>query len=257
MRSSERPTCPATSATHRAHRVRRLSGHVDRELLARLVVARHAPARLDRRNVNARDVHVLRHREVGVGEHLLGCVLVARFPVPDVVRVLPVRSHERGARLHRLVRIDHRRQRIVLHIHHGDAVRGRITTRGDHRRDFLRLIDDAIRRQHHLGVAHERRHHVQVVLLEVTPRDHREHAGCRERARRVDAHDLRVRVRRADNVHVEHVGEHDVVDVVALPAQEAAIFLALDRMPHPTDFGSWYAAAVSWSVVFPRVEAAS
>jgi hypothetical protein len=89
----------------------------------------------------------------------------------------------------------------------------------------------------HLRVRHERRHPVQVVLLEILAGDHREHALDGHRLRGVDLHDLRVRVRAPHDVEIEHPRQLDVVDVGAPAADEARIFLAPDRMPHASDFG--------------------
>src|SRR5262245_16384744 len=41
----------------------------------------------------------------------------------------------------------------------------------------------------------------------------------------------------ADDFQVEHVGQHYVVNVGPLAAQEARVFLSLDRMAHAADFG--------------------
>src|SRR5689334_8107523 len=102
--------------------------------------------------MNARDVHVLRHRSVSFAEDAVSRGTVAGFPMPDVIRGFSVGSHEWGSLLDRLVRIDDGGERIVLNVHRGDAVGGGITARGNYRRDLLRLIDDAIRGQHHLRV---------------------------------------------------------------------------------------------------------
>src|SRR5204862_3177215 len=115
-------------------------------------------------NVDAWQIQVLRNRAIRLAEDAVRGSLVPRFPVPDVIGVFAIGTHERRARLDRPVRVDDRRQRIVLDVDGGDAIGGRITTGRDYRRDLLGLIYDAIGRQHHLSVAHQRRHHVQVVL---------------------------------------------------------------------------------------------
>ena len=61
---------------HRADRVRRLRRHVHRQLAHDPVEVRDAAARLDRGDVDARDVHVLPDDDVGVGGRLFGGLLV-------------------------------------------------------------------------------------------------------------------------------------------------------------------------------------
>src|SRR4026209_2660952 len=52
----------------------------------------------------------------------------------------------------------------VPHPHPGPPVGGRVATGGEHRGHLLRLVHHLLDRQHHLGVRHEGRHPVQVVL---------------------------------------------------------------------------------------------
>src|SRR5262249_35439671 len=56
----------------------------------------------------------------------------------------------------------------------------------------------------------------------------REHAGRFLRSVGLDRLDLRVRVRRAQEIRVRLVGELDVVGVLAGAGEEAGVFLALD-----------------------------
>ena len=90
--------------------------------------------------------------------------------------------------------------------------------------------------QHHLHVARDGRHPVQLVALEVLAGDHGEHARDLEGLRRVDRLDRGVGVRAADDVEPEHARQDDVLDVLALAADEPRVFLALDRMAHAPDF---------------------
>ena len=99
-----------------------------------------AAARLDRGDVDARDVDVLVDPDLGGGEGGIGRGLVARFPVPDVVVLLvlgPVRAKDERVGLERLVRVDDDRQRLVVDEHGSDAVGGGVAGRGDDRRDLL------------------------------------------------------------------------------------------------------------------------
>src|SRR5216110_3150320 len=156
-----------------ADRVGRLGRHPHGELVVDLVEVRDAPARLDGRDVDARNVDVLLDGHVRLGEGAIGGSPVAPFPVPDVVilLVLLVGAQHRGPGLERLLRVDDHGQRLVLDLHRGDAVGGRVPARREHGCDLLGLVHHLFHREHHLGVRHECRHPVKVVLGEVLARD--------------------------------------------------------------------------------------
>ena len=65
--------------------VGRLRGHVDGELVGRPVEVGDRPARLDRRGVRARIVHLDLRHEIGLGEGPVGAFGVADLPVEDLV----------------------------------------------------------------------------------------------------------------------------------------------------------------------------
>ena len=69
--------------------------------------------------------------------------------------------------------------------------------------------------QHHLVVAGEGRHPVELVALEVLAGDDGQHAGDLQRLGGVDLQDLGVGVRAADDVEPQLAGQVDVVDVLA------------------------------------------
>ena len=189
--------------------------------------------------MNPRDVEVLLDDDLGILERLVGAGLVADLPVPDVVVLLfAIFADEGGARLQRLDRIDHDRQRFVVDLDRVDAV-GRDVALGRHDRgDLLRLIEDRVGRKDHLLVAHERRHPVQVERHEVLARDDRDDARNLEGLRGVDVLDPGVRERAPRDVQVEHAGQLHVVDVLALSADEARVFLALDALADTADLYS-------------------
>ena len=196
--------------------MRRLRRHPDGELPADPVEAGDAAACLDGSNVNPRNIDVLGDHHVGAINGTLGRVAIAGFPVPDVVGLLVfVRSNKWSIRLERLERIDHRLERLVLHLHGGDPVGRPVTRLGHHHGDFLRLIDDVVRRQHHLRVAHQRGHPRQSGCLQLLASDNRRHAGHLQRFRGIDAGDVRVCIRAAHDVHVQHARQLDIVDVLA------------------------------------------
>ncbi len=232
--SSERPDVPCHQREHRAHGVRRLRGHVDGELAGDAVEVGDAAAGLDGGHVDARQVEVLRHGDVRLGKGLVRGGPISRLPVEDavVLLVLLVGAQDRRRRVERLPGIDHRRHRLVLHLHRLHAVGGGVAVGGDHRRDLLRLVHHRVGGQHHLGVRHQRRHPVQVVLLQRLAGDHRQHARYLEGLGGVDGLDLRVGEGAAHDVHVQHAGKLDVVHVVAAAADEARVLLPLHRVTH-------------------------
>src|SRR4030095_9567950 len=64
---------------------------------------------------------------------------------------------------------------------------------------------------------------------QVLARVHGDDAGRRLGLARVDLPDLRVRVRRAQEMRVRVIGRIDVVGVLSRAGEETVVFLALDR----------------------------
>ena len=161
-----------------------------------------------------------------IGEHLLdrhlrlaeggvGQILVADGPLEDVVVVLArtmrarrlageILAQHRRVRVHRLERIDHDRERLVFDHDLVDAVVGRVAVGGDDEGDFLILEQHLAVGQHHLHVAGERRHPGEVDGLQRLGGDHRQHARHLQRLGVVDLLDARMRMRRADEIAVQH-----------------------------------------------------
>ena len=230
---------PGHERQHGTDGVRRLARHVQRQVAVYGVPVGDAAAGLDRGHVDARDVDVLRHAHVRLREGRIGGGAVTGFPVPDVVVGLlgaAVGAQDLRSGLERLLRIDDDRQRLVVDEHRRDPVGRDVAVGGHDRRDLLGLVHDRVGRQHHLLVAGERGHPVEPRLLEVGAGDHGQDAGDLQRLRRVDAQDLGMGVRAADDVHPELAGQVEVVDVLALAADEARVLLALDGVAHAPDF---------------------
>ena len=222
----------------RPNRVRRLRGHPDRELARHLVEMGNTAASLNRRNVNPRNVDVFLDRDFGFLKGLVGSGFIAPLPVPYVIVLLALLVGAKNGRIgeQRFLRVDDDGQRIVVNLHCIDSI-GRHVARGsEHGRYFLSLIHDFLDRQYHLRIGHQRRHPVKVVLGEILAGDDRGHAGNGQRFGRIDIRDLRVSVRAAHDVEVEHIRQHDVIDVVPLASQEARVLFALDGMAHPAYF---------------------
>ena len=214
----------------RAVGVRRLVAVVDVELAGLRVEVGDDAARLERRRVAARVDDVARDDGVGLGEGAVGGRLVAGLPgrAREVVALAGlVVADQRRVGVERLAGVDDRRQRLVLDVDQLQRVVGRVLVGRDHERDLLALEADLVAREHGLRVVGDRRHPRQAERLEVLGGDDRGDVGVRERPRRVDRDDARVRVRAAQDGAVHHARQPDVVQVGALAADEARVLLAL------------------------------
>ena len=152
-------------------------------------------------------------------------------PVRALRLVLDVLAHHRRVRRHRLERIDERRQRLVLDLDEVGGVGRDIAVGRDDEGDLLVLEQDLAVGQHHLHIARQRRHPGELDGLQVLGGQHRDDAGQRLGLRRVDLDDPRMAVARAVEVAVQHAGQLDVVDVIALALDEARVFDALALAP--------------------------
>ena len=213
----------------RAVHVRRLRRDVELQPTHRVEV-RHAAARLERRGMTALEpdplLDALRARRERAGR----AVLVADFPVKDVVGLLLAVGTQQHLVGLRGERIGDDRQRRVVDLHRFGAVDGRRARLGEHGGHFLVLEQHLADRQHHLLVeAVEGRQPAEAGGLEVLAGNHGLHAGHLHRLGDVDALDLGVRVGAPHEREVEHARERQIVDVVALALDEARIFLALHR----------------------------
>ena len=188
------------------------------------------PARLERRRMAAGIDDVPLDDHVGLGERLVRRRLVTGLPqrAGQVVGLtLLVVADQRGVGIERLARVHQRRQRLVLDVDQGQRIAGDVLVGGDHERHLLALEADLVAGQHRLGVVGDRRHPRQPERLQVLRRDHGGDPRMRERGRGVDRDDLRVRIGTAQDRAVHHPGQADVIEVVALPADEPRILLAL------------------------------
>src|SRR5262249_4453369 len=97
----------------------------------------------------------------------------------------------------------------------------------DHERHLLVLEQDLAVGQNHLHVARERRHPGEVDGLQRLGGDDRKHAGHFQRLLAVDRFDPRMRMRRADEIAMQHARQFYVVDVIALSLRKADVLDAL------------------------------
>ena len=193
--------------------------------------------------MHARVQDLLAHGDRGALEGRVGGRLVAGFPGEDVVRVRAravadlvlvgdVLADDRRVLVHRLLRVDDRRQLFVVDLDQRGAVGGGVAVAGEHHRHFLHLEVHLLVGQHGLHVAAEGGHPVQVHRLQVVGGQHRHHARAGQRLALVDALDARVRVGAAHERAEQHARQLDVVDVGALAADELGVLLAQQRGAH-------------------------
>ena len=173
-------------------------------------------------------------RERGVGRGL-----VARFPRVDAVVGLAflLVADQRRAVCERLLRGRDRGQDVVVDVDELERVGGDVGIGGDDGGDLLALVAHLVGDEHRLRVARQRRHPRQAVLRHEVAGDDRDDAVERGGGRRVDAVDARVRDRSAQDRHVQHAGQRDVVEVVALALDETPVLVALHAVADPADLG--------------------
>ena len=213
-----------------AVRMRRLIAVVDVELAGLGIEVGDDAARLERRRMAARIDDVAFDNGVGLRERAVGGGLVAGFPgrAGEVVALARlVVADQRRVRVERFAGVDDRGQRLVLDVDQLERVVRRVLVRRDHERDFLALESDLVTCEHGLGVVGDRRHPGEPERLEVLGGDDCRDVGVGEGPRGVDRENARVRVRASQQCSVDHPRQPDVVEVVALAADEACVFLAL------------------------------
>ena len=147
-----------------------------------------------------------------------------RFQGQEVACVIADDRRTVGDGLHRIH--DHR-QLLVLNVDRLARVLGDVRVVGDHAGHFLALEPHLVGGQDGLGVVGERRHPRQVAGGHHLAGEHEAHSGYLPRPARVDRLDPRVRHRAAQDLHVQHAGQHDVVGVVALAPDETVVLDAL------------------------------
>ena len=198
-------------AQRRAHPDRRHAGHlvvrVDRELLGAAVVLDERGRALERRGGEAVEVELVDpDHAVGGLQRAVDVAPVERAR-PDDVRA-GVLVEDRRVRVLRLARVDEHRQRLVLDLDQVGRVARDVARRGDDGDD--RLADVAHRADRErvvLDLAPGRRRQLEERIgqrRDLVRRQRPVDALERLRRRDVDRDDLRVRVRRADEVDVAH-----------------------------------------------------
>ena len=208
-----------------AHDVRSLRGHVHRELAGRTIEISDRAAGLKWRRVRARVVQLGGRDDVGFCESAVCGRLVADLPVEDLVRglILFVVANQRHVRILCLVRVHDRGKLFVFHHDLLRCVFRDVGIIGDDGSHFLALEAHLVRGQHRLGVIGQRGHPREVARRHHVAGEHQAHARNFPGRARINRLDSCVRHRAAQNLHVQHAGQHDVVDVAALATNEAVV----------------------------------
>ena len=180
---------------------------------------------------------------LALGERRFGRLLVAEMPLVDRVVRRDVMDQRRALRL-RLRRIGDRGQHLVIDLDLLARVLRLRQRLGDHHRDgvadVIRLLvgDRRMRRHLHRRAVLRRDRPAADQIADLVGREigagqHRDDARHALRFRAVDLPDLRVRVRRADEIDVGLARTIDVVGVLALAGDEPVVFLAADCRADP------------------------
>src|SRR5690606_20874196 len=104
--------------------------------------------------------------------------------------------------------------------------------------DLLALEPHLVSGEHRLRVAGQGGHPGQVVRGQILAGQHGNDAVECGGGAGVDRRDPGVRNRAAQDGHVQHAGQHDVVDIAAGAAEEPLVFDSANRVADPADL-SW------------------
>ena len=223
-----RPRHPQRPRHHRMHRERALEirQHVV-AALGRIVLGDDDKA-LHRRERLARESRGQRDAMIGARERGFG-VAIGEFAHMHFVG-LRLRMQQRRILGAGRQRIDHRFERRIFDLDQLGGILGDIAAVGDHQRHRLADIAHPLDRQRPL--LHRRldhRHERIGQLAHVIAGDDRPHALMRQRRRGIDAHDLGMRMRRADHMRLQRADRHrQVVGIAAAARQQRRVLFAQD-----------------------------
>ncbi len=145
---------------------------------------------------------------------------------------VPLRTHAWSARLERLLRIRHRREDLVLHLDEPRGLARRPRVHGGDRGE------DVAHAPRFLSLGHEARpvlddQAVEALARHVLRRDDCRDAGVRRGLRRIDALDLRARVRRERHRAVKHLRKSQIAHVGSRAERELFRLVAVEARPDP------------------------
>ena len=218
----------------------RLRLRVQQQPAGALFDFRNGRARLHRRRRQPLADEVERDDVLCLGENLLDLVGVAiAHRRHDIVGC--GRPHHRRAGLDRLQGIDDRRQHLVVHhdrLRRGLRLHARFRHHGGDRlagvtHHFMRKQPPR-RHRHRRAVRAledvQRREAADIVLDEIGAGVDRGDAGHLCRVSRVDRHNLRMRMRRAQHIEPQRAVLRLVVDELPLPGEQPLVFQTLDGL---------------------------
>ena len=202
------------------------------ERLAERIVAADNGERLERHRGVAREAQPRAEHLVRLGERGVD-IAVAEQPVAgEVARHLVVQL--RCVRLERALRIDDRRQRLVLDLDQVDRILGDVAVARHDRRH--RLTDEAGLVGRHAVVAHRRGRddgEGRRPLGDLPPSQTADHAVEGERLAEIDACDPGVGVRAAEDRRMMDVRNLEVVDERAAAGQQPRILMPRNALTDP------------------------
>jgi hypothetical protein len=146
--------------------------------------------------------------------------------------------HERRAGLQRRLGVDDHGQRVVLDEHLLGRVDHAVLAVADDDRDPLAHVLDRVAGERpvlgplDLDAGRHPGHGQRALEVEVLAGEDGD-AGDLVGPGRVDRDDAGVRLGRAHDGHVEHAGQHDVVDIAPLPGDHPGVLLAAQRLADP------------------------
>ena len=174
---------------------------------------------------------------VGLGECPVGEILVPGLPLVGQVvgLIFFVVAYEHGAVGHRLLRVGNCGKVLVIDEDEPEGIAGDIRVGSNYGRNLLALESNLVGGKYCLGVARKGRHPRQVVLGHQLAGDHGDNTLEGGRFRGVDRKNLGVCHRAAQDCHVQHVGEHYVVEIVSGALDESVILVPSNTVADASD----------------------
>ena len=135
-------------------------------------------------------------------------------------------ANDRGIRIEGPASVDHRGQWLIFDVDQLQRVTRRVPVVGYDEGHLLPMEAHLVSGEHGHHVMGQRRYPCKLQGFKQGSRDHCPDFRMRLGRCGVDRNQPRMRVRAAQHRTVQHARQHEVVDIVALAAQEARILLA-------------------------------
>ncbi len=197
------------------------------QLAADLVHVGDAAACLHRSGMNPGVDDVFGDDHIGVGEHGLGGLFVAGFPIEAVVVLLALEiiSDQGGVGIEGLAHVDDRIQWLVVDVDQFQRIACGVPVFSHDEGNLLMLEANLVGGENGLHVVGEGRHPCQIEGLQGGTGDNRFDLGMSLGGGGVDAVDLGVSKRAAQDREVQHARQLHIVDELAGAPNQAGIFL--------------------------------